>query len=35
MFRFLMRWLERAYAPAFEILRNVPPSAATRIFTPF
>jgi hypothetical protein len=35
MFHSLIRWIERAYAPAFDMLRHVPPTAATRIFLQF
>ncbi len=35
MFRDVIHWLERAYAPAFDMLRHVPPSALSRILTPF
>ncbi len=35
MFNTLLRWVERAYAPAFEMLKDVPPVAAHRIFLPF
>ena len=28
-------WIERAFAPAIELLGNLPPSAVTRLFAPF
>ena len=31
----MTRWIERAFAPAFELLRDVPPRALHRLFTPF
>jgi len=35
MFTLLTRWIERAFAPAFELLRDVPPRAMHRLFAPF
>jgi len=35
MFTRIVRWIEAFFTPAFELLGHLPPSALTRIATPF
>ena len=35
MFRLLANWIERLFAPAFQLLGDLPPSALNRLFAPF
>ena len=35
MLSLIDRWLSAAFAPVFALLRDVPPSAMTRLFAPF
>jgi hypothetical protein len=35
MLKLIAHWIERAFAPAFELLRDVPPRALNRLFAPF
>jgi len=34
MMKLLARWIHLALAPTFELLRDVPPRAMQRLFTP-
>ena len=31
----IARWIESLFAPAFELLGDLPPRAVNRLFTPF
>ena len=35
MFRSLVLWIEMAFAPTFELMRDVPPRAMPRLFGSF
>jgi len=35
MFNLVFRWIERLFAPVFELLGDLPPSALNRLFAPF
>jgi hypothetical protein len=35
MLKFLARLIESAFAPAFELMGGLPPSAVNRLFTPY
>ncbi len=35
MFKLIANWIARFFAPAFELLGEVPPSALNRIVAPF
>jgi ABC-type nitrate/sulfonate/bicarbonate transport system permease component len=35
VFERITRWIELAFAPTFQMLRHVPPSAMIRLLTPF
>lgn len=35
MFKLIANWIVRFFAPAFELLGQLPPSALTRIGAPF
>jgi hypothetical protein len=35
MFKLLSKWIEGLFAPAFELLGDLPPSAVSRLFMPF
>ena len=35
MFKFIANWIERLFAPAFQLLGDLPPSALNRLFAPF
>ena len=35
MFSLIDRWLTAAFAPVFNMLRDVPATAMTRLFAPF
>jgi len=35
MFKFISHWIARFFAPAFELMGNLPPQAVTRIVAPF
>ena len=35
MFKLLSQWIDALFAPAFELLRDLPPSAMSRLFSPF
>jgi hypothetical protein len=35
MLRLIETWLGRVFAPVFGLLRDVPPSAMPRLFSPF
>jgi len=35
MLKYLARLIERAFAPALELLGGLPPSALNRLFTPY
>jgi hypothetical protein len=35
MFKIIANWIGRFFAPAFELLGRLPPSALTRIASPF
>ena len=35
MLKLVVRWIERLFAPALELLGDLPPSALNRLFAPF
>ena len=35
MFKLIASWLERLFAPAFQLLGELPPNALNRVFAPF
>jgi hypothetical protein len=35
MFKFIAKWIARFFAPALEIVGNLPPQALSRILSPF
>ncbi len=35
MLKLIVRWIESLFAPVFELLGDLPPSAVSRLFTPF
>jgi len=35
MFKLISKWIARFFAPALELLGNLPPQAVSRIIAPF
>jgi len=35
MFKFIGKWVARFFAPAFELIGDLPPQALSRIVAPF